>query len=156
MLALALTPDTTGQSCGLLLPPLRGVCPSPLNHFPPTHVCGPPHPTCWHRRFRYTDRASCFISDTSRCCRGLLPCPAPASFCFSCQSIHLFACLLHSLMRSVVQWHVIYTESVFNFSIKRSIQKHAAWFHFVKWRTPFPPPAHRVGFELFIMVFRPF
>lgn len=40
---------------------------------------------------------------------------------FPCQLVLLFfACFLHILTRSVVKWHAIYTESVFNFSIKIS------------------------------------
>lgn len=39
-------------------------------------------------------------------------------FLFPCQSICLSVCFLHIWKRSVVQWHAIYTERVFNFSIK--------------------------------------
>lgn len=39
-----------------------------------------------------TDRASCFISDTIRCCRGLLPYPA-AAFILLFPSVRPFVCL---------------------------------------------------------------
>lgn len=77
----------------------------------------------------FTHCASPFISRTgSFCWCSFLPCDAlhPPPFAFVLlvsQSVRLFACFLHILMRSVVQWHAIYTESVFNFPIKMTAQK---------------------------------
>lgn len=76
----------------------------------------------------FTECASCFISCTgwflsllfifTPCDALLLPPFAFVSHQSVSLSVCVLACFMHIWTRCVVQWHAIYTESVFNFSIK--------------------------------------